>query len=80
MNNQKETKAQIIGGAICGCLMILSVIVYLIVGLTTNLWHPCWLIPACSGLTCGIIGVVTNTIAKLNNIKNDDQNTEKKQD
>ncbi len=77
MSNQKETKAQIIGGAVCAALMLVSVAIYLILGITLNLWHPGWLLPACSGIACGIVATVSNTISKLNNLKKETENSEK---
>lgn len=79
MANSNETKAQIIGGAICGSLMIVSIAIYLILGITINFWHPGWLLPACSGLACGVVGIVTNTVSKLNNLKAEEKASEKEE-
>lgn len=40
---------------ICGIIMIVCVIVYLILGLTLNLWHPSWIIFVVGGCLCGIL-------------------------
>ena len=68
---KRESKGKILSGWICSVVMILSIITYLIVGFTTNLWHPYWLIIVCSGLFCGIIGSTFDAVEKLRNLKND---------
>lgn len=67
---KEKTKSQIILDRLCGILMLLSIIAYLIVGFTTKIWHPTWLIIVCTALVCGIIGVISNTITNLKNIDN----------
>ncbi len=67
---KEKTKSQIILDGLCGILMLLSIIAYLIVGFTTKIWHPTWLIIVCTALVCGIIGVISNTITNLKNIDN----------
>lgn len=76
MEEERKTKAQIISDGVCGILMLLSIIAYLIVGFTANIWHPTWLIIVCTALVCGIIGVVSNTVARLKN--NENKNNENK--
>lgn len=79
MSKAKKSKIQIIGGAVCGSLMIVSIAIYLILGITINFWHPGWLIPACSALACEVVGIVTDTIAKLNNLSAQDEKSEKEE-
>lgn len=67
---KEKTKSQIILDGLCGILMLLSIIAYLIVGFTTKISHPTWLIIVCTALVCGIIGVISNTITNLKNIDN----------
>lgn len=67
---KEKTKSQIILDGLCGILMLLSIIAYLIVGFTTKIWHPTWLIIVCTALVCGIIGVISNAITNLKNIDN----------
>ncbi len=74
--NQQKTVAQVITGAICGSLMIVCTLVYVILGITLNFWHPGWLIMLAGGLTCGIVGIVTNTVADLKEIKKKENNKE----
>lgn len=61
MEEKNKTKIQIISDAICGIIMILAIVSYIIVGFLFT-WHPTWLIVAVSALVCAIIGIVSNTI------------------
>ncbi len=61
----KKDKWQIIGGACCSVIVLVSIMVYLILGVTDGIWHPGWLIPVCAALFCGVIGSVTSAISKL---------------
>lgn len=74
--NENKTVAQVICGAICGSLMIVCILVYIILGVTLKFWHPGWIIIVAGGLTCGIVGIVTNTISDLKRIKNEEKNKE----
>ena len=72
----RKTKAQIIGDACCGILMLVSIIVYFILGMTINFWHPGWLIPASAAMFCGVIGIITNTITTLKKVDKQEANIE----
>ncbi len=59
----KRTKAQIICDSICGVLMLVSLLVFLVAGiLVENIWHPLWIIIPSSGLACGIISIICNCV------------------
>lgn len=45
-------------GAICGICVLACVIAYLIIGVTTNLWHPLWIIIIIGALLSGVIGAI----------------------
>ena len=60
-------------GGICGIVMLVCVMLYLILGVTTDLWHPLWVIPACGAVSCGIIGAVGDAIVCKNKEKNKDK-------
>lgn len=77
MENKRKTKSQIICDAVCGILMILAIISYLLVGFITNIWHPTWLIFVVSALICGIIGIITNTTTDLKKLSKEE--TEEKE-
>ena len=79
MSEQRKSKIQIIGGAVCGCLMIVSIAIYLFLGITIGFWHPGWLIPASAALACGVVGIVCDTITKLNLIKTQNENSDKEE-
>ncbi len=57
------------GGA-CGIIMLVCVSVYLILGITLNLWHPSWIIFVIGGCVCGILAPIGNLLIAKNNSKN----------
>lgn len=82
-NNEKNVKtmAEVISGAICGVLMMVCVITYIVLGVTLNFWHPGWIILVAGGIFCGIISLVCNTIEDVKRIrKQEAQETQEKQD
>ncbi len=76
----KNKKSKIISDAICGILMLLSIIVYLILGFVIHFWHPGWLIIVCSSLACGIISIITNLVFDLKNANNESAQEQPTQD
>ncbi|MDE6000847.1 MAG: helix-turn-helix domain-containing protein, partial [Clostridia bacterium] len=58
--NVKKRKAKIARGenpyvgAVCGVIMLLSVIAYLLCGALANLWHPLWIILIAAAFLCAI--------------------------
>lgn len=75
----KNKKAKIISDAICGIVMLLGIIVYLILGFTIKFWHPGWLIIVCCSLACGIISIITNMVFDIKNVNQEEKpNQEKK--
>lgn len=79
----KKSKAQIICDAVCGVLMLASILTFILIGLFAKIWHPTWIIIVCSAVACGIISIVVNTYTNLHKeIENQDKaentkNTEK---
>ncbi len=71
---KNKTKSQIICDAVCGILMLLSIISFILVGFLTKIWHPTWLIIAISGVVCGIIGIISNTATSLKSLTKKDDN------
>ena len=65
----KKSKAQIISDAICGVVMLLSVLVFLLIGILAGIWHPTWIIIPSSGILCGVISIIVNTYSNLKNIE-----------
>ncbi len=43
-------------GGLCGIIVLSCVIAYLFLGAFLDLWHPLWIIPACGGGLCIIVG------------------------
>ncbi len=69
-----RSKAKIICDAICGIVMLLCIITYVVIGICTNIWHPYWIIIVAGGVFCGILGIVGNTMSSLKEIKQKDEN------
>ena len=67
---KEKLKSQIISDCVCGIIMLLSIAIYLIIGLFWGLWHPCWAIIIIAGLVCGLIHVIVDTVAMLKTSKN----------
>ncbi len=77
MNKKQKSKSQIICDAVCGILMIVATIAYLLVGFLTNIWHPTWLIFVVTALVSAIIGIVSNTSTDLKNLPKNDETENK---
>ena len=76
----KKSKAQIICDAICGILMLASILVFILVGIFATIWHPTWIVIPCSGIVCGIVSISINTYANLHTEtpKTEDKSGDKK--
>jgi len=61
----RRTKAQIVSDAVCGILMLVSLMFFILVGIFAHIWHPTWIVIPCSGLVCGIISITVNTYVNL---------------
>lgn len=61
----KKEKAVIISGAISGILVLLSVLVYLVLGIAINWWNPGWVIVVAAAIVSAMISVITNMIVEL---------------
>lgn len=81
----RKSKAQIICDAVCGILMLASIMAFILIGLFAKIWHPTWIIIVCSAVACGIISIVINTYTSLHkDIEKQDkkdklENTDKKE-
>lgn len=65
----KKSKVKIISDAICGILMLLSILTYIVLGITIGWWHPGWCIIVGTAFVCGIISIATNTKEDLDELK-----------
>lgn len=61
----KKSKAVIISDAICGILMLASILAFVLVGIFAHVWHPTWVIIVGTAILCGIISIAVNTYANL---------------
>ena len=44
-------------GKLCGCIMLVATIVYMIMGFVYNLWERAWIVYAVGGILCGIVAI-----------------------
>lgn len=65
---EERTKAEIVCDAICGLIMLVSVAVFVIVGICTDEWHPTWLITVIGAVVCGIISIVCNAVVGIKKV------------
>lgn len=59
-NNQTTavTWAERISQGICGLVMLVSLLVFLSIGLIMNIWHPTWISMVCGACVCAVIGII----------------------
>ena len=74
----KRTKGQVISDALCGILMLISVLVFILVGILAHIWHPTWIVMPCTGIVCGIISIAVNTYANLTRKEDTEKKKEEK--
>ena len=57
-----KSKLRIVTDAICGILFLLSMLVYILVGVFTGVWHPTWVIILCTCIACAVISIISNAV------------------
>ena len=59
LGQTKEAKKnQQLIGKICGTIMLVSTIIFLIWSFTTNMWNISWIVFPIGGILCGIVGTI----------------------
>lgn len=61
----KSSKIKVISDTICGALMLVSILVYVILGTTISWWHPGWIIIVSAAVADGVISLISNLIYTL---------------
>lgn len=59
-NSEEYKKENSIVGKICGVIMLIATILFLISGLIYNMWHINWIVYPIGGIMCGIVGTIFN--------------------
>ena len=72
----RKSKLKIINDAICGIASLLSILVYLLIGVFANVWHPTWMIMVVTEFSCAIFSIIINTYLKIKKIKNEKEETQ----
>ncbi len=70
----EKSKVAIILDAVCGTLMLVCTLAYLLIGVVKNIWHPTWIIIVVGGFVCALIGIITDAMTKINAKNNETQN------
>ncbi len=75
----EKHKARVISDAICGILMLASILAYILIGMfVPNAWHPYWIIIVATAIFIGIISIIVNTYVKLHSVEKDSEENNKK--
>lgn len=67
----RKSKLKIINDAICGIASLLSILVYLLIGVFANVWHPTWMIMVITEFVCAILTIVINACLKIRKLKSE---------
>ena len=59
-NSEEYKKENSIVGKICGVIMLIATILFLISGLIYNMWNINWIVYPIGGIMCGIVGTIFN--------------------
>lgn len=73
-----KNKTKVIIDAICGSLIMLSILLYIILGLAVKWWHPGWVIIVGTIIVVSIISIITNAVVEVNKTPQDKTPEEKK--
>lgn len=65
MEKNKKEKSVVICDAVCGILFMVAVLVYVILGLAINWWHPGWTILVAVAVVDAIASIVSSMIVEL---------------
>ena len=60
-----KNKIKIISDAICGVLMLLSILAFVLIGVFTNIWHPTWVILVIASILDGVISIIVVACVKV---------------
>lgn len=73
-----KSKSKIISDAVCGVLFLLSILVYVFIGVFANIWHPTWIIILSAIITDSVISIVVGACVKISkkNAGNDNPKNE----
>lgn len=60
-DNKKDKESDKKIGVWCGCIMLLTTIVYVITGFCMELWYINWVVYVVAALMCGIVALILNS-------------------
>lgn len=59
-NSEEYKKENSLVGKICGVIMLVATILFLVSGFVYNMWHISWIVYPIGGIMCGIVGTIFN--------------------
>lgn len=59
-NSEEYKKIENKVGRICGVIMLITTIIFLVLGFTLNMWHINWVVYPVGGILCGITSIILN--------------------
>lgn len=73
-----RSKARIISDAVCGVLFLLSILVYVFIGVFTHVWHPTWIIVLSAIIVDSVVSIIVGACVKIQkkNMPNDNPKNE----
>lgn len=73
----RKSKAQVISDAVCGILVLVSILAFVLIGIFAHVWHPTWIIIVVAAIADGIISIAVNTYS---NLHKENKSSEEKND
>lgn len=61
-----KNKIKIISDAICGVLMLLAILAFVLIGVFSGVWHPTWIILVIASVADGVISIIVGACVKVN--------------
>ncbi len=71
----KQNKSKIVTDAIAGSLIMLSILIYIILGLTIKWWHPGWILIVGTIVVVSIVSIITNAVTAAKALDKSQLNT-----
>ncbi len=71
-NKIEKSRAGKISDGICGCIMLLSTIIFLLWSFLTNRWDISWLVFPIGGMLCAVVSIVCRLVCKEESAQNEE--------
>ncbi|MGN0961753.1 MAG: hypothetical protein ACI4PF_06135 [Christensenellales bacterium] len=71
-----KSKAKIISDAVCGILILLSILTYVLIGVFAHIWHPTWVIILIAIIVDSIVSIVVGAFNRISKKNSDNPKNE----